>query len=227
MQGPSHSAASLGGRASSGGRREEKAISPSLVGQSLRTCTHTWGRGRQHDAGWFQLDMLTCRRVTPLPRRKGRRGCKGHGGGQLKREAVGKGLGAPGVRVQSQNKKKRWRMESKNRTKNCQLNTGERAEGLTPAHHIQHTPGEGPQQSPPLSGVLFGMEGVTGPPSLGASRSVLPSGCGTATAQSRHIWKVPGCGKGPRLQPRTRSALGLSSGWPQGCSPPAAACRPC
>jgi len=119
VQGPSRRATA---RARSGrlrGRREQRANPTSLTGQSLHTHTDT---ERRH--AW---DTLTCR--------EGRRGRKGHGGGQLKREAVGRGVETPGGRIQSQNKKKRWRMESKNETKDCQLNTGERVEGLTPAHH--------------------------------------------------------------------------------------------
>lgn len=54
----------------------------------------------------------------------------------------GEGNRNPGGRIQSQNKKKRWRMESKNRTKNCQLNTGGEGGGArTSTPHAAHTGG--------------------------------------------------------------------------------------
>lgn len=89
------------------GRREETANYTSLMGQSLHTHTHAhthWER--THVAGSFPLDMLTCRQAIPLPCGKGRRGCKGHGGGQLKREAVGRGIEAPGGESRAKTKRK-------------------------------------------------------------------------------------------------------------------------
>ena len=79
---------------------------------------HTWAHGE--GTQWFHRTCLP----TALPCGKGTRGREGHGGGELKSEAVGRGIAAPGGRIQSQNKKKRWRMESKNRTKKCQRNAG-------------------------------------------------------------------------------------------------------
>lgn len=74
-------------------KKEERANSSSLAGQSLHTRTHT-GKART-ERGRFLSDMLTCRRATALPCGQGRRGRKGHGGGELKREAAGRGTEAP------------------------------------------------------------------------------------------------------------------------------------
>lgn len=112
-------------------KKEERANSSSLAGQSLHTRTHT-GKART-ERGRFLSDMLTCRRATALPCGQGTRGRKGHGGGELKREAAGRGTEAPWGESRAKNKKKRWRMESKNRTKKCQRNAGDGAEGLAPA----------------------------------------------------------------------------------------------
>lgn len=72
----------------------------------------------------------------------------------------GEGDRDPGERIQSQNKKKRWRMESKNKTKYCQLNRGERAGGSHQHTHAAHM--GGPQHSLPLQGVSLGGNEVLG-----------------------------------------------------------------
>ena len=129
VQGPSHSATPLPGRGLFWGRREERANYTSLTGQSLHTHTHTRTHGEgTHVAGSFPLDMLTCRQATPLPCRKGRRGCKGHGGGQLKREAVGRGIEAPGGESRAKTKRKdgRWTLKTEQKIVNSIQGRGRR-----------------------------------------------------------------------------------------------------
>lgn len=105
VQGPSHSATSLARRRLFGkkGGNSQLYLLHGAIPAHTHTHTH-WERTRV--AGSFPLDMLTCRQAIPLPCRKGRRGCKGHGGGQLKREAVGRGIEAPGGESRAKTKRK-------------------------------------------------------------------------------------------------------------------------
>lgn len=158
---------------------------------------------RTHGEGWIiRLDMLTCRQVTPLPCRKGRRRCKGHGGGQLKREAVGKGIEAPGGKSRAKIKKKRWRMGWSLKTEQKIVNSvhGRGRGAHTSTSHAAHTRGRSSTHSAPP-------EAPTGP----------------------HCPQGEGCpGDWTCLKmPSTWLVLGPSSCQPQHCSPPAAACRPC
>lgn len=85
--------------------RKEPIIPPPWGNPCTRTHTRTQGRHTQV-AGSLPLDMLTCRQATPLPCKKGRCRRKGHGGGQLKREAVGRGIEAPGGESRAKTKRK-------------------------------------------------------------------------------------------------------------------------
>lgn len=183
-------------------RRAERPL-PLLHRQSLCRYTHTHREGT-HMAERFQMDMLTCRQATPLPCRKGRRGCKGHGGGQLKREAVGRGIETPGSESRAKTKRKDggWSLKTK---QNIVNSTEGRGGGLAPAHACSTHGGSSALPAPPGCPTWWKW------------------GCGH---HCWHLqvhgcpWKLPRCGKRQCTRP---GAVAVA----RGSSPPAAACRPC
>lgn len=141
--------------------------------------------------------MLTCRQPTPLPCRKGRRRCKGHGGGQLKREAVGRGIETPGSVSRAKTKRKDggWSLKTK---QNIVNSTEGRGRGARTSTRMQHTRGvlstPGPSGTSHLVG--RGLWATT----VGTPRSVdVPGSCPgveRGRAPSPEPWRWPG---GPHL----------------------------
>lgn len=115
-------------------KKEERANSSSLAGQSLHTRTHT-GKART-ERGRFLSDMLTCRRATALPCGQGRRGRKGHGGGELKREAAGRGTEAPWGESRAKTKRKDggWSLKTEQKSVSAMQGTGRRGWHRHAAH---------------------------------------------------------------------------------------------
>lgn len=188
--------------------RKQPIIPPSWGNPCTHTHTHTLGT---HTRGWVVPVGHAYLQAGYTPSlQEGETRMQGPWWWTTEKRSGGEGDRSPRGRVQSQNKKKRWRMESKNRTKNCQLNTGERAEGLAPAHHMQHTPGEGPQHSLPLVVVPLGMNGVAGPPLLGSPRCPLPSRCGTSMGSGSG--RCPGVGRGCAPSPARGRRWDLAAG---------------
>lgn len=184
-----------------GGEGQKETITPPSWAIPAQTHTHREGT---HMAERFQVDMLTCRQATPLPCRKGRRGCKGHGGGQLKREAVGRGIETPGSESRAKTKRKDggWSLKTKQNI----VNSAEgRGQGARIGTRMQHTWGILSTPGPSRASHLLGMR-------LWASL-LAPQVHGSP-------WKLPRCGMGQCTQP---GAMAVA----RGSSPPAAACRPC
>lgn len=113
-------------------RRKEPILPPSRG----NPCTHTHMGKARTERGRFLSDMLTCRRATALPCGQGRRGRKGHGGGELKREAAGRGTEAPRGESRAKTKRKDggWSLKTEQKSVSATQGTGRRGWHRHAAH---------------------------------------------------------------------------------------------
>lgn len=181
------------------GKGRERPL-PFLHGQSLHTHTHTPTQGKVYTRLEVPGGHAYLQAGYTPSLQEGETRVQGPWWWTTEKRSGGEGDRDPGERIQSQNKKKRWRMESKNKTKYCQLNRGEKVGGSHQHTHAAHT-GDS-QHSRPLQGVPLGGNGVVGT-TVGTPTSV-------DVTEAAQVWK------GARVVAGAR-----------GSSPPAAVCRPC